>query len=276
VPPIGRGEFEDAIEQLEPVAVARFAADLYRSRGATVEYTDRRMRVEDGDRVREFVVPEAVASTDRGVAVDPAALHRLLLYGVDRTPCAALVERHLGRPPRLVRGWVGNRGVGRADERRTAGPRSRRDSSEDSVQRVAEDDGPWDPGDRSGRRAAHFRGRPSALVAVLAVVLAVVLVAVFPAGLPGAGDGGESAPVSPAEPAPVEPSTGDVAAAAERAALVDGTLANGLEPVVTPGSERADLPPGANASDTTNGASVAERRVVRRSNRSHRPTLVVR
>lgn len=137
MPPIGREEFREALRDLAPGALARFVADLHRARGATVERSGTRIRVTDGDHSGELVVPgrdagpaagqvvhpvpdpgtdpatdldtdadavvAVVKDDDRSVVgdgefIDDAALHRLLLYGVDRTTCAALVERHLGRP----------------------------------------------------------------------------------------------------------------------------------------------------------------------------------
>jgi hypothetical protein len=298
VPPIGREEFRGALGGLDPEALARFVAEVHRARSATVERSGRRLWVSDGDRTRELLVVDAgldesasLAVEDGGApadTVDVATLHRLLLYGVDRTTCAALVERHLGRPldsfageaarprsvaptPRRSERTARGRTVGSGEN--SARPRLDDSGSADSTSR----DGGVDrsPSEGSSRSARRRSGRRSAVAAVLALVLAAGLAGALVVGVPGTdGDGTSSTPEGmPSEPlAPAEAGTDGTL---ERATLVDGTLENGLEPVSS-GPRPETLPPGVNASGGIDEVTLADRTVARLSNRSYRLALVVR
>jgi hypothetical protein len=298
VPPIGREEFGDALDGLDPEALARFVVDIYRARGATVERSGRRLWVSEGERTRELVVVDGesgknatVAVDDRGDpndVIDVATLHRLLLYGVDRTTCAALVKRHLGRPLDSFAGEMGRpqsveptlRAPERTAEHRTVGPggsdaRSRVDGAgnDDSNPADGENDGPSTGGSGRPRRPSVRR-----LVAavVLAVVLAAGLAGALVVGVPGTDVDGTPGSVSERRPSePPDPTEADADSALERATLVDGTLENGLEPVSS-GPRPEALPPGVNAPGDIDEVTLAKRTVAYLSNRSYRLTLVVR
>lgn len=298
MPPIGRDEFRDALGGLDPEALARFVADVHRARGATVERSGRRLRVSDGERIRELVVVDGrsddnatVAVDDGGAsndAVDVASLHRLLLYGVDRTTCAALVERHLGRPLDAFAGEVTRprsadptfRGSERPARGRTVGsgengarPRVDDPGSAGSTSRDGE--GYRSPAEGSSRSTHRHSRRRLAVATVLALVLAAGLAGALVVGVPThQGDGTPSVPGGTPS-VPPDPTETGADSALERATLVDGTLENGLEPVSSdPGPDA--LPPGVTASGGVDEVTLAKRTVAHLSNRSYRLTLVVR
>ena len=296
VPPIGREEFGDALDGLDPKALARFVADVHRARGATVDRSGRRLRVNEDERTRELVVVDAAESGAVAVeagsgfadAVDVATLHRLLLYGVDRATCAALVERHLDRPLDSFAGGIDRPQSAhptlRASERTVGRPttssgenaaRSRVDGAGNTDSNPADGwhDGP--PTGGSGRPR-----RPSVRWLVAAIVLAVVLAAGLAGALvvsvPGAGGDGPPGSVSEGTPSePPDPTEADADSALRRATLVDGTLENGLEPVSSDPRPEA-LPPGVNTSGEIDEVTLAKRTVAYLSNRPYRLTLVVR
>lgn len=298
MPPIGREEFGEALDGLDLEALTRFVADIHRACGATVERSGRRLRVSDGERTRELVVVDTVVDEDGAVAVedeggvadavDVAALHRRLLYGIDRTTCATLVERHLGRPLDSFAGEVSRpqsvdptlRAPEPTAERRTTGssendarPHVDGAGDVDSKPTDGESDGPSTG--ESGRPRRPSDGRLVVAV-VLAVVLAAGLAGALVVGVPGTGGSGTEGPAPEATPSGSPDSTGaDADGALERATLVDGTLENGLEPVSS--NPRPDaLPPGVNASGEIDEVTLAKRTVAHLSNGSYRLTLVVR
>lgn len=297
VPPISRDEFRDALGGLDSEALARFVAEIHRARGATVERSGRRLWVSDGDRTRELLVVDAEMDESAPLAVenegapadvvDVATLHRLLLYGVDRTTCATLVERHLGRPLDSFAGEVARpRSVAPTPRRSERTERGRAVGSDENGGRPrVEDSGSADstsgdggvdrsPAEGASRSTRRRSDRRSAVAAVLALVLAAGLAGALIV-VPGIGGDGTSSTPGGRPFEPLDPTEAGTDGALERATLVDGTLENGLEPVSSDPRPEA-LPPGVNASGGIDEVTLAERTVAHLSNRSYRLTLVVR
>lgn len=258
-------------------AFRSFVAGLYEARGRTVEREGDRLVVSTGARARRVAVLDGAAWTgtvpaDADAAVvgadldDPAPvvtdavdLHQQLLYAVDRTEAAALLESHFDCQPESLASPADPTGTGTGDAPSTASGRE----TETAGSRLSD-----------GSRLFAV----VALAVVGCLLLSGVLLAV--GGLAAGEAGSDPEPALPATVTAVDPSAADdigTAAPAERRTRVSTELPREDGSVTGP---RADtlppFPPGVTPEGIADERDLVEAHRSLLENNSYQLTLTYR
>jgi len=268
--------FAATLADLDPAALAAFAADVYRAAGAEATADPPDLTVDAGDgtvRMRavsgEAAAPpdvDAVVSADPEIdpespVVGPTDLRQRVLYALDPGTADELCERHLGRPARSTDygpdgSTTGEEAAGQSPTRTTAdgpgaaaagGHHAASDGMEQSVDPLS--------GTRLARLSALVGPQAALLGVLVAVVLATSVGAVYVGGLVPAGED------APADGGPVTPTatpagTGDRGAGTATPTGVEGRDWGGWEAIPN------GLPnSGETATPTSDGSDDEERDV---------------
>lgn len=278
--PVSQAQFVSLCATATSDAVRSFVAGLYEARGRTVEREGDRLVVSTGTRARRVAVLAGSSWTgtvpdDADAAVvaadldDPAtavtdavALHRQLLYAVDRAEAAALLESHFDCQPESLESPTDSGGTGADDEPQTASGREAETA-----------------GDRGGAGSSPLSGsRLFAVVTIAAVVSLLVAGVLIAVGGLAAG-GAESSPEPATVPA-LETSTADdvgTAAPDERRTRVrtESSRGDGSGSQVPAGSSPA-FPPGISVEGIADETDLVEAHRSVLEDNSYRLTITYR